>query len=124
MKYQTTPSLNGRLGLAVISILVLLVACSTEDMAFEPSKEAIDNLGTQDEEPAEQPIQETTEEAPVYIQPTPTTQTTPPEKEIHVEGWMLSHKNWIALILKNQIQILLVMLQLMKSMMLTKLSHY
>ena len=78
MKYQTTPSLNGRLGLAVISILVLLAACSTEDMAFDPSKEAIENQGTQDEEPTEQPSQETTEEAPTYIQPTPATQTTPP----------------------------------------------
>ena len=55
MKYQTTPSLNGRLGLAVISILVLLAACSTEDMAFDPSKEAIETQGTQDDEPTAQP---------------------------------------------------------------------
>ncbi|GIR34693.1 MAG: hypothetical protein CM15mP49_00780 [Actinomycetota bacterium] len=42
MKYQTTAPFNGRLLLAVISILVLLGACSTEDMVFEPSQEAIE----------------------------------------------------------------------------------
>ncbi len=29
-------------------------------------------------------------------------QTTPPEKDIYVEGWMASHRNWISFILKNQ----------------------
>ena len=81
MKYQTTPSLNGKLGLAAISLLVLLAACSTEDMVFEPSKEAIENQGTQDIEQVDQPTPETTEERPAYIQPTPTSQTITPSND-------------------------------------------
>jgi cell division protein FtsQ len=28
--------------------------------------------------------------------------TSPPEKDIYVEGWVTSHRNWISIILKNQ----------------------
>ena len=42
MKHQTFAPFNGRLLLALISLLALVVACSTEDMVFEPSQEAIE----------------------------------------------------------------------------------
>ena len=54
MKHQTIAPFNGRLLLALISFLALIVACSTEDMVFEPSQEAIENQSAQDVEPIEQ----------------------------------------------------------------------
>ena len=81
MKNHTIAPFNGRLLLALISLLALIGACSTEDMVFEPSQEAIESQSTQDVEPAQQPAPETTEEAPVYIQPTPAPQTTSPSSD-------------------------------------------
>ena len=78
MKHQTFAPFNGRLLLALISLLALVVACSTEDMVFEPSQEAIENQSAQDVAPVEQPTSEPTENSPVFIQPTPVIQTTPP----------------------------------------------
>ena len=78
MKHQTFAPFNGRLLLALISLLALVVACSTEDMVFEPSQEAIESQSAQDVAPVEQPIPEPTENSPVFIQPTPVIQTTPP----------------------------------------------
>ena len=78
MKHQTFAPFNGRLLLALISLLALVVACSTEDMVFEPSQEAIESQSAQDVAPVEQPTSEPTENSPVFIQPTPVIQTTPP----------------------------------------------
>ena len=78
MKHQTFAPFNGRLLLALISLLALVVACSTEDMVFEPSQEAIESQSAQDVAPVEQPTPEPTENPPVFIQPTPVIQTTPP----------------------------------------------
>ena len=78
MKHQTFAPFNGRLLLALISLLALVVACSTEDMVFEPSQEAIESQSAQDVAPVEQPTPEPTEHSPVFIQPTPVIQTTPP----------------------------------------------
>ena len=69
---------NGRLLLALISFLALIVACSTEDMVFEPSQEAIEKQNAKDVEPIEQLTPESTKESPVFIEPTPVIQTTPP----------------------------------------------
>ena len=78
MKHQTFAPFNGRLLLVLISLLALVVACSTEDMVFEPSQEAIESQSAQDVAPVEQPTSEPTENSPVFIQPTPVIQTTPP----------------------------------------------
>ena len=78
MKHQTFAPFNVRLLLALISLLALVIACSTEDMVFEPSQEAIENQSAQDVAPVEQPTPEPTENSPVFIQPTPVIQTTPP----------------------------------------------
>ncbi len=78
MKHQTIAPFNARLLIALILLLSLIVACSTEDMVFEPSQEAIENQSTQDIEPVEQPTPESTKEEPVFIQPTPVIETTPP----------------------------------------------
>ncbi|GIS39793.1 MAG: hypothetical protein Ct9H90mP11_11130 [Acidimicrobiales bacterium] len=47
-------------------------------MVFKPSQEAIENQSAQDVAPVEQPTPEPTENSPVFIQPTPVIQTTPP----------------------------------------------
>ena len=48
MKNHTIAPFNGRLLLALISLLALIGACSTEDMVFEPSQEAIENQSIKD----------------------------------------------------------------------------
>ena len=78
MKNRTIAPFNGRLLLALISFLALIVACSTEDMVFEPSQEAIENQNTKDVEPIEQLTPESAKESPVFIEPTPVIQRTPP----------------------------------------------
>ena len=47
-------------------------------MVFEPSQEAIENQNTKDVEPIEHLTPESTKESPVFIEPTPVIQTTPP----------------------------------------------
>ena len=78
MRYPNTASLHGRCLLLPVALFALLAACSTEDMVFEPSQQALENDNSQDGEPVEQATSEASEEAPVFIEPTPATQTTPP----------------------------------------------
>lgn len=78
MKYQTTESRNTRYLLSCVTAFLLLIGCSTEDMVFEPSQQAIEEENPQDTQPPEDTALENDQETPVFIQPTPVIPSSPP----------------------------------------------
>ena len=64
--------------LATCALFGLLISCSTEDMTFEPSQQAVETENSNDIESAEESVDADLEETPVFIEPTPTISTVPP----------------------------------------------
>ena len=66
------------LALASYTLFALLISCSTEDITFEPSQQAVETETSNETENAEESEDADLEEAPVFIEPTPTISTVPP----------------------------------------------
>ena len=64
--------------LASYTLFGLLISCSTEDITFEPSPQAVETETSNETENAEESADADLEETPVFIEPTPTISTVPP----------------------------------------------
>ena len=78
MNYQIPAFKNSFFVLATCALFGLLISCSTEDMTFEPSQQAVETENSNDIESAEESVDADLEETPVFIEPTPTISTVPP----------------------------------------------
>ena len=66
------------LALASYTLSALLISCSTEDITFEPSQQAVETEISNEIENTEESVEADPEETLVFIEPTPTISTVPP----------------------------------------------
>ncbi|MBT95310.1 MAG: hypothetical protein CL431_05015 [Acidimicrobiaceae bacterium] len=85
MTHRTIALCSTKFLLSSLSALLLLIGCSTEDMVFEPSQQAIEEESSQDARPADESTPENDQETPVFIPPTPVIPSMPPASNVKLD---------------------------------------